>query len=168
MKYQPAIKILPVILLLAAIAYLWLAPSGVQQAPAITLQLIDGNKIELNKFKGRPVLVTFWATSCPGCIKEMPHLVELYKELNKKGLQIIGIAMPYDRPDHVMEMAKRKNIPYPIALDIKGEAVRAFGNVSITPSSFLINPEGQIIMHKLGEMNMQKLHKLIENMLVKS
>ena len=117
------------ILILASIAYLWMAPSGVQKSPDITLQLLDGKKLQLSSLKGKPVLITFWATSCPGCIKEMPHLVELYHELHKEGLEIIGIAMPDDRPDYVMEMVKRKKLPYSIALDINAEAVKAFGNV---------------------------------------
>jgi peroxiredoxin len=95
----------------------------------------------------------------------MPHLIELHHQLHDKGLQIIGVAMPYDRPDHVIEMRNRKNIPYPIVLDIKGEAVSAFGNVRLTPSSFLINPQGTIVKHKIGEMDMKKIHDLITGML---
>jgi peroxiredoxin len=143
------------IIILGSTAYLWLAPSGAQQAPDITLQLIDGKKLNLASLKGKPVLITFWATSCPGCIKEIPHLIELYHELHAKGLEVIGIAMPYDRPDYVMEMIKRKNIPYPIALDLKGEAVLAFGKVSLTPTSFLIDEQGQIVKKKIGEMKME-------------
>ena len=142
-----------VLLIISSLGYLWFAPSGLQKAPELTLQMIDGKKIDLASFKGKPVLITFWATSCPGCIKEMPHLVKLYKELNPKGLEIIGIAMPYDRPDYIMEMVKRKKLPYKIAFDLKGEAVRAFGNVSLTPTNFLIDGKGKIVKKKIGEMN---------------
>jgi len=167
MRKQENIMAFFVIVIFIVIAFLWLGPSGLQKAPDITLTSIDGKQIELESLKGKPVLVTFWATSCPGCIKEMPHLIELYHELHNKGLEIIGIAMPYDRPDHVLEMRKRKNIPYPIALDLKGEAVSAFGHVRLTPSSFLINPEGIIVKHKIGEMDMKKIHALIVSMLPK-
>ena len=155
------------LLILASIAYLWLAPSGLQKAPSVTLQLIDGNKVNLHDLKGHPVLITFWATSCPGCIKEMPHLAELYHELHTKGLEIIGIAMPYDRPDYVMEMVKQKKLPYLIAFDLKGEAIRAFGNVSLTPTSFLINAEGKIVKKKIGEMKMDIWKKRIKLILSK-
>lgn len=167
MRKQEFIIATIVVVIFSVIAFLWLGPSGLQKAPDITLTTLDGKKIELQSLRGKPVLVTFWATSCPGCIKEMPHLIELYHELHNKGLEIIGIAMPYDRPDHVIEMRKRKNIPYPIALDIKGEAVSAFGNVRLTPSSFLINPAGIIVKHKIGEMDMKKVHALIVGMLPK-
>lgn len=150
------------ILIVSSIAYLWIAPSGAQQAPDITLQIIDGKKLELSSLKGKPVLITFWATSCPGCIKEMPHLIELYNELHTKGLEIIGIAMPYDRPDYVMEMVKRKKLPYLIAYDLKGEAVHAFGKVSLTPTSFLLDAQGKIIKKKIGEMKMDVWKKRIE------
>jgi len=150
------------ILILGSIAYLWMAPSGAQKAPEISLQLIDGNKLDLSSLKGKPVLITFWATSCPGCIKEMPHLVELYHELHKEGLEIIGIAMPDDRPDYVMEMVKRKNLPYLIAFDLKAEAVRSFGNVSLTPTTFLIDDQGKIVKKKIGVINIASWKKRIE------
>ncbi|MCW8900510.1 MAG: TlpA family protein disulfide reductase [Gammaproteobacteria bacterium] len=162
MKLKDILIALFAILIIGSITYLWVAPSGAQQVPNITLQLIDGKKIELASLKGKPVLITFWATSCPGCIKEMPHLSELYHELQPKGLEIIGIAMPYDRPDYVMEMIKRKNTPYFIALDLKGEAVQAFGNVSLTPTTFLIDDKGKIVKKKIGEMKMDVWKKRIE------
>jgi len=167
MKTKEIIIAIFALLMLGSIAYLWLAPSGLQKAPGITLQLIDGKKINLHDLKGQPVLITFWATSCPGCIKEMPHLIELYHELHSKGLEIIGIAMPYDRPDYVMEMVKRKNVTYKIAFDLKGEAVRAFGNVSLTPTSFLIDDEGNIVKQKIGEMKMEIWKKRILQILNK-
>ena len=167
MRKQEFIIAIFVVVLFSAIAFLWFGPSGLQPAPDIEFTTMNGKKIDLKTLKGKPVLVTFWATSCPGCIKEMPHLIELYHELHSKGLEIIGVAMPYDRPDHVLEMIKRKNVPYPIALDIKGEAVNAFGHVRLTPSSFLINPEGIIVKHKIGEMDMKQIHNLIIGMLPK-
>ena len=162
MKTKDLLITLFAVLILGSIAYLWMAPSGAQQAPDVTLQLIEGKKLNLSRLKGKPVLITFWATSCPGCIKEMPHLVELYNELHSKGLEIIGIAMPYDRPDYVVEMVKRKKLPYLIALDLKGEAVQAFGNVSLTPTTFLIDDKGKIIKKKIGEMNMDVWKKRIK------
>jgi len=168
MKTKDILISLFAILIIASIAYLWMAPSGAQKAPDITLQLLDGKKLELSSLKGKPVLITFWATSCPGCIKEMPHLVELYHELQKEGLEIIGIAMPYDRPDYVMEMIKRKNVPYHIALDLKGEAVKEFGNVSLTPTTFLLDDKGAIVKKKIGEMDMTVWKKRIVSILNKT
>ena len=154
MKTKKILTSLFALFILGSIAYLWIAPSGGQQVPNVNLQLIDGEKIELSSLHGKPILITFWATSCPGCIKEMPHLIELYNELHSQGLEIIGIAMPQDRPDYVMEMVKRKKVTYRIALDLKGEAVKAFGNVSLTPTTFLIDDKGQIVKKKIGVIKM--------------
>lgn len=167
MKTKNILTALFAILIVSSIAYLWLAPSGAQKAPNINLQLIDGKKINLSSLQGKPVLITFWATSCPGCIKEMPHLIELYNELHSKGLEIIGIAMPQDRPDYVMEMVKRKKVPYLISFDLKGEAVKAFGNVSLTPTTFLIDNKGKIVKKKIGEIKMDVWRKRIISILNK-
>jgi peroxiredoxin len=151
--------------LLGALGYLWLAPAGLKSSPDINVTGIDGNELHLSDYRGRPLLVTFWATTCPGCIREMPHLIELYEELSPQGLEIIGIAMDYDPPNHVLAMRDAKQIPYPVALDLNAEAARAFGNVRLTPTSFLIAPDGHIAFRKIGEMNMDRLRRDILGML---
>jgi len=155
-----------VLALILGTAYVWLSPTGLQPAPNVSLDVLNtGHTIKLDKLRGRPVLVTFWATSCPGCIKEMPHLIDLYKELNPKGFIILGIAMSYDRPDQVVAMQQSKKIPYPIVWDGKSELANAFGSVRLTPTSFLINPDGQIVSHTIGELDMSLLHARILTML---
>ena len=165
MKKQPIIAIAFLIAIAGLLGYLWLTPSGIKPAPAISVTTLQGKPISLSSLQGRPVLVTFWATTCPGCIKEMPHLVELYQELAPKGLEIIGIAMDYDPEDQVRTMVAQKQVPYPIAIDKDGSAAQAFGGVSLTPSSFLIDPKGRIVQYKLGEMDMKALHNRIIAML---
>jgi peroxiredoxin len=151
--------------LLGTLAWLWLAPAGPKVSPDITLLTIDGEELSLASLRGNPLLLTFWATTCPGCIKEMPHLIKLYDELSPQGLEIIGVAMSYDKPSHVLSMRKARNIPYPVALDIHGTAAQAFGNVRLTPTSFLIAPDGRIVSRKIGEMDMPKLRTNILAML---
>lgn len=170
MKSRDMIIAVVVVLLLGALGWLWFTPSGLQKAPELSFKDVEGQSMSLEAYQrqGRPVLITFWATSCPGCIKEMPHLIELYHELAPKGLEIIGVAMAYDPPNHVMQMREERNIPYPIVLDIDSKIARAFGDVKLTPTSFLINPQGRIVHHKIGEMDMDKLHKRIVAMLDQS
>ena len=165
MKLKETLISLFALALLGTLGYLWLAPAGLKSTPDISLITIDGEQLQLASLRGKPLLVTFWATTCPGCIKEIPHLIELYEELSPQGLEIIGIAMDYDPPNQVLAMRKARNIPYPIALDIHAEAARAFGNVRLTPTSFLIAPDGRIVYQKLGEMNVVKLRQDILNML---
>ena len=114
---------------------------------------------------GRPVLVTFWATTCASCVKEIPHLAELYREFSPRGLEMIAIAMAYDPPNHVLAMRDARAIPYPIALDIEGTAARAFGNVRLTPTSFLIGPDGRIVQHNTGELDLADVHGQIRSLL---
>ena len=165
MKKQPIIAIAFLIAIAGLLGYLWLTPSGVKQAPPLSVTTLQGKPINLASLQGRPVLVTFWATTCPGCIKEMPHLIELHKELGPRGLEIIGIAMEYDPEDQVRTMVAQKQVSYPIAIDKDGSAAKAFGGVSLTPSSFLIDPQGRIVQYKLGEMDMKALHNRIISML---
>ena len=151
--------------LLATLVYLWLAPAGMKHSPDITLTTIKGEKLQLASYQGRPVLVTFWATTCPGCIREMPHLIELYEELHPRGLEMISITMDYDPPNQVLAMSKARDIPYHVALDIQAQAARAFGDVRLTPTSFLIAPDGRIVYQKTGEMDIARVRQDILEML---
>jgi len=165
MKIREALITLFAFALLGTLTYLWFAPDGLKTSPDISLMTLKGEEIQLASLQGKPVLVTFWATTCSTCIKELPHLIELYEELAPRGLVIIGIAMDYDPPNLVLAMSKARNIPYPIALDIHADAARAFGKVRLTPTSFLIAPDGRIVYQKTGTMNMASLREDILGLL---
>jgi len=76
--------------------------------------------------------------------------------------------MAYDPPDHVVALSKARNIPYRIALDINSKAARAFGDVGVTPTSFLIAPDGRVAHRKAGELDMHVVRQLIAGMLTQS
>lgn len=154
-----------VVLLAAALGYFWLSPSGLEKAPNITVTTVKGQHIALKSLRGKPVLINFWATSCPGCVKEMPELAQLYRDLGPRGLSIVGIAMYYDPPSNVLTFIKKHKIPYPIVLDPKAKAAKAFGGVQLIPTSFLISPDGLIVKAKLGEVDINTLRRQIESML---
>ena len=151
--------------LVGALAYLWLSPQGLKQAPNLSVRTLEGTQIDLATLRGKPVLVTFWATSCPGCVKEIPHLIELHNEYGPQGLQMLAIAMAYDPPNHVIAMRDARKLPYPIVLDIDGNAARAFGDVQLTPTSFLIAPDGRIVRHKIGELDMAEVRAQLHTLL---
>ena len=157
-----------ILLLMVVAGALTLYSQGFSTAPDVTFRYIDGRQVHLQHLENRPVLVTFWATSCPGCMKEMPHLITLYNALSAQGLEIVGVAMSYDPPDRVLALTKRRNIPYPIALDLDGAIARAFDDVTLTPTSYLIAPDGRIIDHIVGELDMEKLHRQISDLLIES
>lgn len=166
MKAKDAFVGAAVVIILAVVGWVWLSPSGTQSAPDVQLLTTTGSTLRLATLRERPVLVTFWATTCTTCVKEIPDLKALYRELGPRGLEVIGIAMYYDPPNQVMEMIKRREIPYPIALDLDQRAMRAFGlKQAITPTTFLIAPDGRIVMRKAGLLDMEKLKQTIQTML---
>ncbi len=156
-----------VLLIVAFTLFLWLSPEGIRAAPDITMTTLQGKKLNPAKFRNRPLLVTFWATDCASCIAEMPHFIQLYRDYNKAGLEIIGVAMYYDRPDRVFATVKQRKLPYPIAIDIRKLVMRAFAiKRPVTPNTFLISPGGRIVFHKIGLLDFKRLRKRIEAMLV--
>lgn len=165
MKFKDILVGVAALAVVALLAAVWLMPAGVSKAPEVQFSTIEGEKLTLADLRGRPVLVNFWATTCPGCIKEMPHLAELYEKLNPQGLELIGVAMHYDPPNQVLAMAERRQLPYPIALDTDASIAGAFGDVELTPTTFLVAPDGRIVFHKLGELDMPKLEQTIRGLL---
>ncbi|ESS72157.1 redoxin domain-containing protein [Methyloglobulus morosus KoM1] len=145
---------------------LWMARSEKYTfSPNTTFTTITGKHLALKDLQGKPVLITFWATSCGSCIKEIPHLIALYKQFHQQGLEIIAVAMAYDPPDRVVAMAKELNLPYPIVLDITAEHARAFGRIWATPTTVLINPEGTLAKRVVGAFDPADMQNRIEQLL---
>ena len=152
---------------LAAAALLWLLLQATQavSAPAVTFNLIDGRQIPLAEHRGRPAIVTFWATSCTVCMAEMADWEVLYQRHRQQGLRLFAVAMPYDRADWVLAFAERFNWSFPIALDPMGQVTTAFGDVDITPITFLISPTGEITQQLVGQVDFEELNKKLEQWL---
>lgn len=145
--------LLGLFLLVGAAAWLRYATYPPTSAPELTFNTLTGNKIALKELRGKPVLVSFWATDCPSCIAEIPHLADLYHRYHCTGLEIIAISRSYDPPNHVVEMVKAKQIPYSVVLDITAEYAEAFGKIRLIPNTFLIAPDGTVATHKIGEFD---------------
>ena len=132
------------------------------KAPDVTFTTLAGKKIALKDLRGKPVIVTFWATDCPGCIKEIPDLIDLYTQYHKQGLEIIAVAMYYDPPNHVITLTEVLQLPYNVALDLNAEFAHAFSDVQLTPSTFLIGPDGLIALKITGAFNLAEMKNRIE------
>ncbi|MGB8338958.1 MAG: TlpA disulfide reductase family protein [Burkholderiales bacterium] len=124
---------------------------------------IKGDKTSLEKLKGKVVLVNFWATDCSSCIAEMPDLIKTHNKYQPQGLETIAVAMSYDPPNYVVAYAEKNKLPFFVSLDFSGEHARAFNNVKLTPTTYIINRQGHIIQRLVGELDFPKLHALIEN-----
>ena len=149
-----------VVLALAGIGYASLASST--PAPDVTFISIAGDKVSTQSLRGKVVMVNFWATSCVTCVKEMPDMVATYNKYKGQGLEFVAVAMQYDRPDYVLNFAEQRKLPFTVALDSAGDIARQFGDVTLTPTTFLIDKEGRIIKTYVGAPDFGAVHKLIE------
>ena len=154
-----------IVMLGALLGYLWLAPSGHPPAPQASFTDLQGQHFSLEQLRGKPLIINFWATTCPGCVLEIPALVTLSKKYSAQDLVIIGVAMDYDPESQVREMVRQKHMTYPVVLDSKGDLARVFGNVSLIPTTFFITREGGIYKHKLGEMTHAELETTIQSLI---
>ncbi len=143
----------------------FLKPVIINNAPEVLFKTITGKHINLKTLLGKPVLVTFWATNCPSCLQEIPHLINLYQQFHPQGLEIFAVTMAYNPPNLVVEMAKAKQIPYHVVLDLRSDLAKAFGDVTLIPQTFLISPDGKIALNQLGLFDMESMKKLIKNYL---
>lgn len=152
-----------VVVVIALCAYFIVAQKSV--APALSLITLQGEKLELNALRGKVVLVNFWATSCTTCVKEMPALVETHRKYAAAGYETVTIAMDYDTPGFVTAYALKNGLPFKIVHDADGAAAKGFGDIRLTPTTFLIDKQGNIVKRYLGEPDFAQLHAEIEALL---
>jgi len=137
----------------------------VQPAPGVTFTSLQGDKVSTADLRGRVVLVNFWATDCPTCIREMPSLAQTYGKYRAQGFEVIAVAMSYDPPNYVIHYTEKNALPFKVALDPLGKLGKAFGDVTLTPTTILIDKRGNIVKRILGEPDFAKLNELIERKL---
>lgn len=147
-------------LVIGAIAFKTLTSE--QRAPELTYNSIDGRKLTPDALKGKVYLVNFWATSCTTCVAEMPQMAETYNKFKGQGLEFVAVAMKYDRPDYVVSFARDRQLPFTVAFDLDGAAAKAFGDVSMTPTTFVVDKDGRILKRYLGKPDFAAMHQLIE------
>ena len=148
-----------------AIATLALAACGKSEAPASTFVLLDGSSQTTADMKGKVTLVNFWATSCTTCVAEMPQIVATYDKYKYKGYDTIAVAMQYDPPSYVVNFAQTRKLPFKVAIDNTGKVAEAWGDVKLTPTTYIVDKQGQIVKKYVGAPNFDELHKLIEKLL---
>lgn len=131
-------------------------------APEVTLTDLAGRPIALSQLHGQTVLIDFWATSCPGCVKEMPKLVDLYERNHAKGFELLAVAMNYDDAAQIRQFAADRKLPFPVVYDSSGAIAHAFGDIKLTPTSFLIAPDGHIVEQTIGDPDFAKLQRRLD------
>lgn len=142
--------------------------TGSSAAPASTFVLLDGSKQTTADLKGKVTLVNFWATSCTTCVAEMPKIVQTYDKYKSRGYDTLAVAMSYDPPSYVVNYAQTRKLPFKVAIDNTGAVAQAWGDVKLTPTTYIVNKRGEIVKRYVGEPNFAELHQLIEKLLAES
>ena len=144
------------------------ACGGSQTAPESTFVLLDGSKKSTADFKGKVTLVNFWATSCVTCVAEMPKLIATHQKYAAQGYDTVAVAMSYDPPSYVVNYTETRQLPFKVAIDNTGAVAKAWGDVKLTPTTYLVNKRGEIVKQYVGEPDFAALHQLIEKLLAQS
>ena len=144
------------------------APGGVSSsehslAPNFSLLDITGQRVELSSYRGKVVLLDFWATWCDPCRDEIPHFIELQDKYREPGLQVIGVSMD-DGPEPVREFSRRFKMNYPVVLG-NANTGELYGGVLGLPMAFLIGRDGRIRARHIGATDSAVFEKEIVNLL---
>jgi thiol-disulfide isomerase/thioredoxin len=136
------------------------------KAPDFTLLSTEGKDIKLSSYKGKVVILDFWATWCGPCRKGIPDLVELQKEFGKD-IVVIGISLDQDTKGEVVPFMQHFGINYPIAYGTL-EVTQQYGGVEAIPTSFVINKNGEIVDRHVGLVPKSEYSDLINKLLNKT
>ena len=150
---------------LLALSSAWLGGCAQETAPNTPFVLLDGSRVSTQDLRGKVALVNFWATSCTSCVAEMPELVATYDKYQARGYDTLAVAMSYDPPAYVVNFAQSRKLPFKVALDNTGANARAWGDVKLTPTTYLVNKRGEIVKRYVGTPDFTELHRLIEKLL---
>jgi peroxiredoxin len=118
-------------------------------APDFQLKSLDGKQVRLSDFRGKAVLLNFWATWCAPCKIEMPWFVDLQKQYAAQGLQVIGVAMDDSGEETIAKFAKEMGVNYPVLIG-KESVGDAYGGVEFLPTTFFIDRQGKVVDRVFG------------------
>lgn len=139
-----------------------------ERAPAVDYVLLNGQKASSRDWQGKVMLVNFWATSCTTCVAEMPQIIATHERFKARGFDTVAVAMSYDPPAFVAKFAETRRLPFGVAIDNTGAVAGAFGQVQMTPTTFLVNKRGEIVKRFVGQPDFAALHGLIEQLLAEA
>jgi thiol-disulfide isomerase/thioredoxin len=135
-----------------------------RKAPALALKDLRGRKLRLSDYKGKVVLLNFWATWCPPCRAEMPDLIRMQREYRSKGLQVIGVTYPPQEVREVRQFVRKLGVNYPVALGTK-ETKTLFDKSETLPVTIVINRQGNIIDRIEGILLAEEFEQKIKPLL---
>lgn len=159
------IQTMTLLAILGVILFAALSLFKKESAPQVSFRTLNGEQVAMDSLRGKVVMVNFWATSCSTCVQEMPQMVETYKKYSDQGLEFIAVAMSYDPPSYVLNYSESRQLPFKVALDTDGQAAKSFGDVKLTPTTFVIGKDGSILKRYVGIPEFASMHQLLEKAL---
>lgn len=118
-------------------------------APDFDLPDLEGNKVELSSMKGKVLILDFWATWCPPCKEEVPHLVRLQSKYRDQGLQIVGLSLDAGGASVVKPFAEEHDVNYTMLI-ATDETAKAYGGVAMIPTTFVVDRSGVVVKRFIG------------------
>lgn len=134
------------------------------QAPDFTLTSLDGRKVRLSDFRGKAVLLNFWATWCPPCKVEMPWFADLQKQYGKDGLIVLGVAMDDTEPATIAKFANELGVNYQVLLGTD-QVSDDYGDVQYLPTTFYIGRDGTIVDKMTGLLDRKDIEDAVKKVL---
>jgi len=153
-----------ILLIALTIGLVTSASAQQRKAANFSLKAADGTSYELSKYKGKVVIVNFWATWCGPCRKEIPDFIEAYKRYRSKGLEIIGISLDQDGWTKVIPFVKQSKINYPIVMGDE-QVVENYGGFNAIPTTFIVDKDGNIVDQHAGTMSLKQLEAKLKPLL---
>ena len=148
----------------AASSRYYKAVEAAPAAPQWKLTDLDGKPVSSADFKGKIVVVDFWATWCPPCVAEIPGYVEFQKKMEAQGVTIVGLSLDEIAPADVKKFVIARGINYPIA--IAGQDLfEAFGKAEGIPATYVLDREGKIRFQKVGGAPIEDLEAVVKTLL---
>src|SRR5262245_19843259 len=163
MKNWKLIALFAALLAAATLAGCTTAVNTATNAPQFSFTSLEGKTVALKDLGNKVVIVDFWATWCPPCREEIPHLNELYSKLKGRGLEIVGISMDTDGTDGVKDFAREYKIQYPIVMGDEKMA-ESFGGIVGLPTTFIIDRNGRIAKKYIGLPPSGDMAKIVKDL----
>jgi cytochrome c biogenesis protein CcmG/thiol:disulfide interchange protein DsbE len=139
------------------------APNRTQSAPDFSLSALDGQPLRLSSYRGKIVVLDFWATWCAPCREEIPHFIQMQNQYGNRGVQLIGISMD-DSPEPVRSFYQQFKMNYPVAVG-NAKLGELYGGILGLPITYVIGRDGKIEGKYIGATDVAVIERRVQDLL---